>query len=142
MRRMLAREPAAAAYQALADNDPVRAEQDAGSAIGYAPDVMAYRLLLIDARQRQQHYAAAEQAAADAIAVDDEDAVPLVLRGYFRQMQRNYAGAKSDYLTALKNDNLSDDDLRALRLWVSDASHAAATCNWQRNTGAAAGQQR
>ena len=125
MRRMLAREPAAAAYQALADNDPVRAEQDAGSAIGYAPDVMAYRLLLIDARQRQQHYAAAEQAAADAIAVDDEDAVPLVLRGYFRQMQRNYAGAKSDYLTALKNDNLSDDDLRALRLWVSDASHAA-----------------
>ena len=125
MRRMLAREPAATAYQALADNDPVRAEQAADSAIAYAPDVMAYRLLLIDARQRQQHYAAAEQAAAAAVEVDDEDAVPLLLRGYFRQMQRNYAAAKSDYLAALNNDTLSDDDLRELRLWVSDAAHAA-----------------
>ncbi|WP_034293513.1 bacteriophage N4 adsorption protein A [Herbaspirillum sp. RV1423] len=126
VRRQLAQEPAAEAYQALADDDAATAERAASQAIAYAPDVMNYRLLLIDALERQEQYAAAERAAGEAIQIDDEDAVPLILRAYLRQRQGNYRSAREDYRQALDNDVLSDDDRRNLRLYVADAATAAA----------------
>lgn len=125
VRRQLAQQPAAAAYRAMADNDPDLAQKEIARAIVYAPDVMPYRLLQIEALDRKQQYAAAEAAASEAMHVDDEDAVPVLLRGYLRQMQGKYAAARVDYGNALKNDTLSDDDLYNLRLYVVDAAMAA-----------------
>lgn len=122
VRRLLARAPAAAAYKAMGENDAVTGQREIAKAIEFAPDVAAYRLLLIDALERQGLYAQAEAAATAAMALDDEDVVPVVLRGYLRQKQRNHAGAREDYATALKNDTLSEDDARSLRLFVSDAA--------------------
>ena|GEM_PF-346730 len=124
VRRQLAQEPAREAYAALADNDPQRAEKAIAEAIANAPDVMSYRLLLIDALTREQRYAEAEAAASAAIQVDDEDAVPLLLRGHLRQMQGHYRAARDDYTKAVKNDALGDDDLRNVRLYVADAALA------------------
>ncbi|SDH86871.1 bacteriophage N4 adsorption protein A [Paraburkholderia phenazinium] len=125
VRRQLAQQPASVAYQAMADNDPDLAQKEIAQAISYAPDVMPYRLLQIDALGRKQQYAAAEAAASEAMHVDDEDAVPVLLRGYLRQMQGKYAAARVDYGKALQNDTLSDDDLRNVRLYVADAAMAA-----------------
>lgn len=122
VRRLLARAPAAAAYKAMGENDPVTGQREIAKAIEFAPDVAAYRLLLIDALERQGLYAQAEAAATATMALDDEDVVPVVLRGYLRQKQHNRAGAREDYATALKSDTLSEDDARSLRLFVSDAA--------------------
>jgi tetratricopeptide (TPR) repeat protein len=124
VRRQMAQQPAGLAYRAMADNDPESAQKQIALAIAYAPDVMAYRLLRIEALERMHQNAAAESAASEAMQADDEDSVPVLMRGYLRQLQGRPAAALGDYQRALKNDTLSDDDLRNLRLYVADASMA------------------
>lgn len=123
--RLLAQQYAAKTYQALGDNDLELAEASSRKAIAYAPDNMTYHLLLINTLDRKKRYGAGEQAATQAITVDDEDVVPRVLRGYFKQRQHHYSGARDDYAQALNSDVLSDDDMRLLRLYVADAATAA-----------------
>ncbi|OLL32581.1 hypothetical protein BTH42_06070 [Burkholderia sp. SRS-W-2-2016] len=129
MRRQMAQQPAGDAYRALAADQLDEARAQIAQAIALAPDVMSYRLLLVNVLIRQQRYADAEQAAGDAIRVDDEDAVPVLLRGYLRQQQGRRELARADYARALGNDTLGDDDLRELRLYVADAYMAARA--WQ-----------
>lgn len=120
-RRMVAREHAAAAFQASADNQPAAAQQATIQAIDFAPDVMAYRMMLIDTLLRQHQLAQAEQAADAAIASDPRDPTPQAMRGYVRQLAGHVSGARDDYQAALRDDTLSDGDRRNLALFIADA---------------------
>lgn len=123
-RRMVAREHAAAAFQAIADNQPALARQATTLAIEFAPDVMAYRMMLIDTLLRQQQYQAAEQVAEQAIASDPRDPTPQAMRGYVRQLGEHFSAARDDYQAALRNDTLSEGDRRNLALFIADAAAA------------------
>ncbi len=123
--RLFAQLYAIKTYDALAKNDLDLAEFNSRKAISYTPDNMRYHLLLATTLDHKMQYERAEQAVNNAIDIDDEDVVPLVLRGYFRQKQNHYQLARNDYEKALKSDLLSHDDMRLLRLYVSDAAASA-----------------
>lgn len=125
LRQLLARRPAEAAYRALERKDIAEATRLAAAAVDYAPDVSAYRLLLISTLISDRKFENAEKAASDAISRDAEDVVPRVMRGYVRQRLGNRAGAKEDFAEALAQDWLGDEDTRNLRLIVADAAIAA-----------------
>lgn len=123
-RRMVARQHAAAAFQAMADNQVALAQREIGKATEFAPEVIAYRMMLIDILARQQRYPQAASVADQAIAADPEDVAPLAMRGYVRQLQGNVDAARGDYRAALKGTLLSDADRRELSLFIADAALA------------------
>lgn len=129
LRQQLARRPAEAAYRALERKDYAEAARQAEAAVDYAPNVSAYRLLLISTLMAGRQLERAEAAASEAVARDGEDVVPLVMRGYIRQRLGNRAAATEDFSKALAQDWLGEDDARNLRLIVADAAIAAGDGN-------------
>ena len=130
----IARQQAAGAFQALADNHPAAAQQAARKAIGNAPDVMAYRMLLIDALVRDKKLAEAETEANTAIKVDSGDVTPLAMRGYLRQRQNDYPSARRDYVAALAASKPDEADGRNLSLFIADAALAGGDTNLANDT--------
>jgi tetratricopeptide (TPR) repeat protein len=125
IRRKMAEAPAAGGYEAMIKKDPAKAAQDARKAIALSPDMMAYRLLLLDALLAMDNYGEAEQAASEAVSRDTEDIVPLVMRAYIRMKLGKHDEAFADYDTAIHQKNLSETELRAVRLLASDAARVA-----------------
>ncbi|WP_035051678.1 NfrA family protein [Andreprevotia chitinilytica] len=124
LRRQLALAAAGRAYEALSKQVWPEAATAAKAAIDYAPGVMSYRLLLIDALLRDQQNPAAEAAATAAIERDGNDITPLLMRAYAKQAQGNRAGAKDDYVLA-GNRQLDAKASRNLSLIMADAALAA-----------------
>ncbi|MFJ9450194.1 tetratricopeptide repeat protein [Herbaspirillum sp. NPDC101397] len=90
------------AYQALDSKDYVAASMHARKAIAAAPQNRDYRVLLLDALTDANDFAAAEQAANDALAQGQgQDAVLLAQRGAIRERLGKAAAAREDYAEAL-----------------------------------------
>ncbi|MRW82856.1 hypothetical protein GJ698_01965 [Pseudoduganella sp. FT26W] len=118
---IMAREQAAIAFKALAANDTDQATQALNKAIAYAPDVMSYRMMLIDIQVQNKDYAAGERMADEAMQIDADDINPRVMRGYLRQAQGKFDSARQDYRAALANPELRDSERLHVGLFVADA---------------------
>jgi Flp pilus assembly protein TadD len=88
------------AYQALDGKDYAAAATHARKAIAVAPQNRDYRVLLLDALTDAGDFAAAEQAADDALAAG-RDAALLARRGAVRERLDKTAAAREDYAEAL-----------------------------------------
>lgn len=117
----MARGQATIAFKALAENQPDVARAALQQAIGFAPDVMAYRMMEIDILVQKKDYPQAEKLANAAMQVDAGDVTPLVMRGYLRQVQGDLNAARKDYQTAMASKDLSDANRVDLGLFVADA---------------------
>lgn len=125
IRLRLAREPAASAYSALARGDNPAAIGFARMAVDRAPDVMAYRLLLVSAFLADNQLKEAVEAADGAVQLDRDDYVPLVWRAYLRQRLGQRPEAIADYAAALSRKGLAPGDERNIRIITADAALAA-----------------
>lgn len=117
----MGREQATLAFKAIGANDTAQAAQALQRAIAFAPDVLAYRMMLIDIRVQNKAYADAEQLASEALRMDAGDVAPRVMHGYLRQQQGDLATARRDYLAALADPDLGDGDRLGATLYVADA---------------------
>jgi hypothetical protein len=117
----MGREQATLAFKAIGANDTTRAAQALQRAIAFAPDVLAYRMMLIDIRVQNKAYADAEQLASEALRMDAGDVAPRVMHGYLRQVQGDLPTARRDYLAALADPDLGDGDRLGATLYVADA---------------------
>lgn len=124
LNRRMAVRPAEQAYQALIGNRPGDAVPLAREAVHLAPDIASHRLLLVTVLLLDNQPGAAEQAASEAIEVDDESTVMIVMRGYLRQLQGNAPAADADFDSALSQDWLDEEQLRNVRLIATDAALA------------------
>lgn len=125
LKRRMAVRPAEQAYQALIANRPGDAVPLAREAVSLAPDISSHRLLLVTVLLLDNQPAAAEQAADDALEVDDESTVMLVMRAYLRQFQGKAQVANDDFDAAMAQDWLDEEQLRNVRLIAIDAALAA-----------------
>lgn len=125
LKRRMAVRPAEQAYQALIANRPGDAVPLAREAVSLAPDISSHRLLLVTVLLLDNQPAAAEQAANDALEVDDESTVMLVMRAYLRQFQGKAQVANDDFDAAMAQDWLDEEQLRNVRLIAIDAALAA-----------------
>lgn len=118
---LMAREQATIAFRALAAGERGRAREALRLAIGYAPDVMSHRMMLIDMYAQDKDYAQAERLASEAMRIDADDPTPRVMRGYLRQAQGRKEPAREDYHTALASRDLVGGDRVNAGLYVADA---------------------
>jgi tetratricopeptide (TPR) repeat protein len=125
IRARLAEQPAAATYRALEQGDLAAAAVAARKAVALAPDLSAYRLLLLQVLARAQLWDEAQQAIADALAQDDNDSALLAMRGYLHQRGGRGAAAQADFERALKQPGLNASAARNIALIAADAALAA-----------------
>ncbi|MEI6003506.1 hypothetical protein H3V53_42540 [Paraburkholderia bengalensis] len=78
----LAPKSSGASFAARSRGDYAQAVALAREAVAYAPDQVNYRVQLMDALFAANDLAGVQAAATDAIAADDTEIMPLVLRGY------------------------------------------------------------
>lgn len=122
--RRLADIPAQQAYQAMAQQRNADAIALAREAVSLAPSLAPHRLLLLTVLLQDKQYAAAEQAASDALEEDDENSLMRAMRAYLRQLRGDVAGAREDFDEVLAQDWLDEEQLRNLRLIAIDAALA------------------
>ncbi|MFG1416639.1 tetratricopeptide repeat protein [Xanthobacter sp. V0B-10] len=120
--KMLAQAPSLAANKALEANDPAKAVDEARKAIMLVPDDLSYRMLLVYALIAQKNYEAAEKAASDAVEVDPRSFLPRTLRGFLRVRLGHVAEAERDFDEALKDEVLTGDTERDVRVIMADAA--------------------
>lgn len=106
-RRMIrlqrAEAPLSATYSALAQQNLESAARSARQAVAYAPDVVAYRLILLHTLISAAHWDEAEKLAADTMALDASDPAPKMLRAWLR-LRRGMSGpAVADVDAALNS---------------------------------------
>jgi tetratricopeptide (TPR) repeat protein len=118
---IMGREQAGIAFKAINAGNTAAAQQALQRAITFAPEVMAYRIMIINMAVEQKDYAGAERLAIEAIRIDDGDIAPLVMRGYVRQAQGHLPAARADYMAALGNQDLAGADRTSASLYVADA---------------------
>jgi predicted Zn-dependent protease len=94
-------------------------------AVADAPDDMFLRLLLIKFLLEQRRYADAQEQASEAMAIDEEDVSPLVMRAMARQQLGQRDLARADFAKALASQTLDTDGLLTVRLIAADAAMAA-----------------
>ncbi|WP_322997549.1 NfrA family protein [Castellaniella sp.] len=123
--RVLAQAPSLAANKALLARDPKTAVTEVKKAIALVPDDLSYRVLLVYALIADHQIGAAEKAATEAIGVDSSTFLPKVLRGYLRERMGNIAEANIDFDAALKDEVLSGETERDVRIIIADAALAA-----------------
>jgi tetratricopeptide (TPR) repeat protein len=125
IRRQLAERVAESVYRAFERGDTQDAAARARQAVEYAPDVMAFRQLLIIALLRGDKLEEMEQAAAAALEQDEEDVTAIIFRAYARQRLGAITAATEDYDKALEQSWLTEQEMRNVRLIVADAALAA-----------------
>lgn len=117
--------PASAVYAALARGDAPAAVANARIAVANAPGNRAYRIALAYALLRQQLYAEAEQAAAEAVALEPADPTPHMLLAHARQRLGRAGDAAADIERAVAAPGAGSSNRRNLRLVAFDESLAA-----------------
>ena len=125
VRRGMAQAAGTAMYRALEAGNIRAATAAARSAVSYAPDNAAYRLILIDVLLRDEQFSEAERLAGEAVALLPDSAVPLALRAYARQRQGRWEDARADFDRALQQRGLTAATQRNLRLIAADSALAA-----------------
>ncbi|MCP2072290.1 UNVERIFIED_ORG: hypothetical protein J2Y77_001726 [Pseudomonas lini] len=128
IRRQLAVPLATQGYRALEQGNAALAVDRARKAVAWAPEVSANQQLLISALLSAKDYPAAEQAASDALAVDDRHAAPWVLRSYARNRQGKTQAAQDDLNRAQSLAGLSAREVRDLRSALAQSSPPALEC--------------
>ncbi|MGV6395670.1 NfrA family protein [Pseudomonas caspiana] len=120
IRRQLAAPLAIAGYRALqADNLPLAVDQ-ARKAVDWAPEIGAHQQLLISTLIEAKDYRAAELAATGALAQDDGEIAPWILRSYALDRQGKTQAARNDLKQALAIDGLLDSEVREIRFFAAD----------------------
>ena len=120
IRRQLAAPLAIAGYRALqADNLPLAVDQ-ARKAVNWAPEIGAHQQLLISTLIEARDYRAAELAATGALAQDDGEIAPWILRSYALDRQGKTQAAQDDLKQALAIDGLLDSEVREIRFFAAD----------------------
>jgi bacteriophage N4 adsorption protein A len=124
IRRQLADAATNHLYLELEKHDLIAAIRFAKQTVMYAPDLMAYRLVLMDLLMQNQQFAAADVVASEAVAVDRDDVMPLLLRGLIRQQMGQRAAAVVDFSAVLQRDDLPLQEEKNYRLIIADAALA------------------
>lgn len=120
IRRQLAVPLAIAGYRALEQgNLPVAVDQ-ARKAVAWSPEISAHQQLLISTLIASGDYRAAELAATGALAQDDGETAPWILRSYALDRQGKTQAAQADLNRALTIDGLLDSEVRAIRFFAAD----------------------
>ncbi len=112
------------AYEAMSKNRAREAVGEAREAVRLAPAVMRHRLLLISALQANQDIAGAEQAASDALEVDNASTTMQLQRAYLRQQLGQGIAAQQDIGVVLVQDWTNEGLKRNARLIGADLALA------------------
>ncbi|VVO45070.1 NfrA family protein [Pseudomonas fluorescens] len=124
IRRQLAAPLAVQGYRALEQGQVSLAVDQARKAVAWAPEIGANQQLLISALLAARDYPGAEQAAAGALAQDDGEIAPWILRSYALDRQGHTVAAEADLKHALAIDGLLEAEVRDLRFFAADAALA------------------
>ncbi|MDC8758289.1 NfrA family protein [Janthinobacterium fluminis] len=125
IRLRLAEQPVADTYRAMERQDLTAAALAARKAVALAPELVAYRLLLLQVLARAELWDEAQLAASAALALDDNDSALLAMRGYLHQRAGRGAEAQADFERALKQPGLNSGAARSIALIGADAALAA-----------------
>ena len=124
IRRQLAAPLAVEGYRALEQGQVSVAVDQARKAVAWAPEIGANQQLLISALLAARDYPGAEQAASGALAQDDGEIAPWILRSYALDRQGKIQAAEADLNQALAIDGLLEAEVRDLRFFAADAALA------------------
>ena len=124
IRRQLAAPLAVEGYRALEQGQVSLAVDQARKAVAWAPEIGANQQLLISALLAAKDYPGAEQAASGALAQDDGEIAPWILRSYARDRQGKTQAAQADLNHALAIDGLLEAETRDIRFFAADAALA------------------
>ncbi|GGC03376.1 peptidase [Oxalicibacterium flavum] len=124
-RRSMAIRPAEEAHGALMNGRLEDALSLINKVIALAPDSLNYRLVQVTILVELNRLAEAEQAATDALDIDDESVAVQVLRAYVRQRKHDNQAADEDFDAVLALDWLDETQVRNVRLLASDAAIAS-----------------
>lgn len=116
----LAPKSSAASFAALNRGDLNEAVALARQTVQYAPDQVDYRIQLISALFATGDLSAVEAAASAAIANDDTEIMPLVLRGYVLAAEGKPEAADADFARALKARDATERNQRVARAIIAD----------------------
>src|SRR3990167_8056731 len=124
IRRQLAAPLAVESYRALEQGQMPLAVDKARKAVAWAPEIGANQQLLISALLAAKDYRGAELAASGALAQDDGEIAPWILRSYALDRQGKTAAAEADLNHALAIDGLLETETRDIRFFAADAALA------------------
>ncbi|MFM0070704.1 tetratricopeptide repeat protein [Paraburkholderia sediminicola] len=116
----LAPKSSGASVAARKKGDYTEAAALAREAVAYAPDLVGYRIQLIDALFAANDLPGVQAAASAAIAADDTEIMPLTLRGYTLAAQGKTADAEADFAKALHANNATQRNQRVARVIIAD----------------------
>ncbi|WP_322015248.1 bacteriophage N4 adsorption protein A [Paraburkholderia sp. J12] len=116
----LAPKSSAASFAAFRRGDRDTAVSLAQQTVQYAPDQVDYRIQLISTLFATGDLGAVEAAAAAAIANDDTEIMPLVLRGYVLAAEGKPEAADADFARALKAKDATERNQRVARVIIAD----------------------
>ncbi|RFU48099.1 NfrA family protein [Paraburkholderia sp. DHOC27] len=116
----LAPKSSAAAFAARKQGDLAQAAALGRQTVAYAPDQVDYRLQLMEVLFAANDLPAVEQVASDAIASDDTEIMPIVLRGYVRAAQGKVEQADADFTKALHANDATARNQRTARVIIAD----------------------
>jgi len=125
VRRQVADDAKNNVYRAMDRKDVNAAVLAATQSVIYAPDVMANRLLLVHTLMTAGRFAQAEEAASAAIALNKNDALLLMMRGYVRQNLGQRTAALADFDAVLRRDDLTAIEQKNYRIIMADAALTA-----------------
>ncbi|WP_211633598.1 NfrA family protein [Paraburkholderia nemoris] len=116
----LAPKSSGASFAARKQGDYAEAAALAREAVAYAPDLVGYRIQLIDALFAANDLPGVQAAASEAIAADDTEIMPLALRGYTLAAQGKTAEAEADFAKALHANDATQRNQRVARVIIAD----------------------
>lgn len=124
IRRQLAAPLAVAGYRALEQGHVPLAVDQARKAVAWAPEIGAHQQLLISALLAASDYRGAELATSGALAQDDGEIAPWILRSYALDRQGKTQAAQADLNHALAIDGLLATETRDIRFFAADTALA------------------
>ncbi|WP_460317753.1 NfrA family protein [Pseudomonas ogarae] len=128
IRRQLAVPLAIQGYRALEQSNVALAVDQARKAVAWAPEITANQQLLISALLAAKADVGAEQAASAALALDDRQAAPWILRSYARNRQGKAQAAQDDLHLAQSLAGLSAREARDIRSAQARSSPPVLLC--------------
>ncbi|OPG69797.1 bacteriophage N4 adsorption protein A [Pseudomonas ogarae] len=128
IRRQLAVPLAIQGYRALEQGNVALAVDQARKAVAWAPEITANQQLLISALLAAKADVGAEQAASAALALDDRQAAPWILRSYARNRQGKTQAAQDDLYHAQSLAGLSAGEARDIRSAQAQSSPPVLLC--------------
>lgn len=128
IRRQLAVPLTTQGYRALEQGNVALAVDQARKAVAWAPEITANQQLLISALLAAKADVGAEQAASAALALDDRQAAPWILRSYARNRQGKTQAAQDDLHHAQSLTGLSAGEARDIRSAQAQSSPPVLLC--------------